>query len=141
MYEKMNSFPPYPADYDGQVEWHSLFEQTMNTYIDRVQAVYDSYIKYPLTGNLFKVYGILTELVEECDQFVAAAVLHVRISENRSTPEIISWLRNMALRTYPRTRAMKDLYTSIEQLYRAALPPMPDVDLTPAKGREGFYIT
>jgi hypothetical protein len=135
------AFPPYPADYNGQVEWHSFFEQSMNMYIDHVQAAYDSYIEFPLTGNLFKVYGILKELVEECDQFVATAVHHVRTSENRSTPEIISWLREMALRTYPRTRAMKDLYTSIEQLYRAALPPMPDVDLTSAKGQEGFHIT
>lgn len=134
------SFPPYPADYNGQVEWHSFFEQIMNTYIDRVQAAYDSYIEWPLTGNLFKVYGILTELVEECDQFVAAAVTHVRTSENRSTPEILGWLREMALRMYPRTRAMKDLYTWIERLYLAGLPPMPDIDLTPAEGREGFYM-
>ena len=132
------AFPPYPADYDGQVKWHSLFEQTMNTYIGLVQAAYDSYVERPLSLN--QVYGILKELVEECDEWVAAAVLHVRTSENRSTPEILSWLREMALRTYPRTRAMKDLYTWIEGVYRAALPPMPDVDLTPAEGQEGFYM-
>jgi hypothetical protein len=134
----MSAFPPYPADYDGQVKWHSLFEQIMNTYIGLVQAAYDSYIERPLDLN--QAFCCIKELVEECDQFVAAAVLHVRSSENRSTPEILGWLREMASRTYPRTRAMKDLYTRIERLYRAALPPMPDVDLTPAKGQEGFHI-
>ena len=132
------SFPPYPADSDGQVEWYTHFKNTLNMYIMYIQAAYNSYKARPL--NLNQVYRDMVDLVNELDQWVATAVHLVSSSENRSTPESIKWLREMALVMYPRTRAMKDLYLEIERLYLAALPPMPDVDLTPAKGREGFYM-
>jgi len=116
----MTSFPPYPANFEGQLRWYAAFGEILDGYINAIIHEYACYRIYPTSSSLKVALSAITEIHVKANNWLAMATNLVNSHELRdptiTTEPLLCWLRQMAIDFQPKMEYVDSIYTDIKSI-------------------------